>query len=288
LVPDLDEAIARAVDLALREDLGQDYPAGDITTEAIIGEARGSAAIAANQACVIAGGPVVAAVFAAVDPDLLVDWDAADGDRVAAGVVVARLKGELKAILKGERPALNFLSHLSGIATMTAKFVAAVAATGAGIYDTRKTTPGLRALEKYAVVVGGGHNHRFGLFDGILVKDNHLAGKTITEAISLARAARLKDRLRSKYPSVVEVEVETMAQLDEALAGGADIVLLDNMRPDMVAQAVSLAKGKAGIEVSGGISLDNVREIAMAGAERISVGAVTQGTPTIDFSLTVF
>ncbi|MDP1808842.1 MAG: carboxylating nicotinate-nucleotide diphosphorylase [Actinomycetota bacterium] len=278
MLPDIDEAVARAVEMALREDLGPDGRTGDITTEAVIGDETGSAVITSNQACVVAGLSAAAAVFASVGGDLRFDPEAADGEKVAEARVVVRLNGKLKAILKGERVALNFLSHLSGIATLTDRFVAAVDGTGADIYDTRKTTPGLRALEKYAVRVGGGRNHRFGLFDGVLIKDNHLAKQSIKQAIVSAKAASLP----------IEVEVETLEQLDEAIAAGADIVLLDNMSVDMVRQAVESAKGEVVIEVSGGVTLSTVREIAMAGAERISVGAITQGAPAIDFSLTVF
>lgn len=275
--PEMDEAIGRAVEMALREDLGPDRLTGDITTAAVIGDVVGSAVITSGEECVVAGLALAEAAFAAVGGGVQVSREAADGDRVGAGGVVIRLSGDLKAILTGERTALNFLSHLSGIATLTDRFVAAVAGTGADIYDTRKTTPGLRVLEKFAVRVGGGKNHRFGLFDGVLIKDNHLVKSSIKQAIAAAKPSLLP----------VEVEVETLEQLDDAIAAGADIVLLDNMTLDMIEPAVKSAKGKVVIEVSGGVTLSTVRAIAAAGAERISVGAITQGAPRIDFSLTV-
>lgn len=274
---EMDEAIGRAVEMALREDLGSDRLTGDITTAVVIGDVAGSAVITSGEECVVAGLALAEAAFAAVGGGVQVSREAADGDRVGEGGVVVRLSGDLKAILTGERTALNFLSHLSGIATLTDRFVTAVAGTGADIYDTRKTTPGLRALEKFAVRVGGGKNHRFGLFDGVLIKDNHLVKSSIKQAIAAAKSSLLP----------VEVEVETLEQLDEAIAAGADIALLDNMTLDMIELAVKSAKGKVVIEVSGGVTLSTVRAIAAAGAERISVGAITQGAPRIDFSLTV-
>lgn len=261
---------------ALQEDLGPNLKSGDITTDAIVDDDRGSAVITANQDCIVAGLPVVSAVFAAVGDGLECRPEICEGERVAAGAVITTLHGNLKAILKGERTALNFLSNISGIATLTSEYVEAVAGTGADILDTRKTTPGLRAIEKYAVTIGGGKNHRFGLFDAVLIKDNHLVNRSIKEVV---------ERLGSGL--LVEVEVETLEQLEEAIVAGADIVLLDNMSLPLVKKAVKIGKGRTILEVSGGINLGNVREMAMTGVERISIGAITQAAPAIDFSLTV-
>ncbi len=279
MTDDLSAAITAAVKSALLEDLGPDYAAGDITTTAVVGDRVGSAAISANQSGIIAGLPAAAAVFDALGTGVAWRADVKDGDRVASGQVVADLSGNLKIILEGERTALNFLSHLSGIATLTRQYVEAVAGTEAVIYDTRKTTPGQRLLEKYAVTVGGGRNHRLGLFDAILIKDNHLVGRTIGETVAMVRAARPDRR--------IEIEVETISQLVEAIEAGVEIVLMDNMDQTMLKEAVAIAKGKVEIEVSGGINLDNVGAVAAAGAERISVGAITQGAPPLDFSLAV-
>jgi len=279
LTAELDQVIKVVVDTALREDLGFDFDAGDITTEAIVGGQLGSASISTNQSGIVAGMPVAEAVFAALGTT--VEWrpKVRDGESIAAGRVIAGLTGDLKTILKGERTALNILSRLSGIATLTHRYVDAVAGTQAAIYDTRKTTPGLRVLEKYAVIMGGGRNHRFGLYDAILIKDNHLIGRTVGEAIELAK--------RAQPGRLIEVEVETIDQLNEAIEAAADIVLLDNMDISTISESVAIAKGKVEIEVSGGINLDNIRAVAIAGAERISIGAITQGAPPIDFSLTV-
>jgi len=262
----------------LREDLDRGT-AGDITTEAIIGNESGRAIITANQAGVVSGLRIAAAVFARFDGALQFGARVDEGAEVESGRVIVELRGALKAILTGERTALNFLSHLSGIATLTAAFVAAAGRPAVKIFDTRKTTPGLRALEKYAVTVGGGHNHRFGLSDGVLIKDNHIVGRGVKTAVAL-----VKEKLPTR---TVEVEVDTLDQLAEALAAGADIVLLDNMDIDMLKSAVKIAKGKVEIEISGGVGLDNIGAIAAVGPARISVGALTQNAAPLDFSLTV-
>lgn len=270
--------IDRAVEAALREDLDRGA-AGDITTEAIIGNESGRAIVTANQAGVVAGLRIAQAVFARLDGALICDALVDEGGAAEAGQVVAKLYGPLRAILIGERTALNFLSRLSGIATLTAAFVAAAGRPAVKIYDTRKTTPGLRVLEKYAVTVGGGHNHRFGLSDGVLIKDNHIVGRGVKTAVEL---------VKKKLPGrPVEVEVDTLVQLREALAAGADIVLLDNMDVETLKSAVEIAKDKVEIEISGGVSLENIGVIAAVGPARISVGALTQNAPPLDMSLTV-
>jgi len=267
------EAVARA----LAEDLGR---AGDITSLATIPPDRTAAgAIVARRDGVIAGLPLVTETFAQIDRRVVVTVEAADGDRVAASTVVVRLDGPAHAILAGERTALNFLGHLSGIATATQRFVDAIAGTRARIADTRKTTPGLRALEKYAVRCGGGANHRFGLDDAILIKDNHIAA-----AGGVAIAVQAARRQASHVVSV-EVEVDTLEQLDEALAAGADIVLLDNMSPAELSIAVARIDGRAMAEASGGVTLETVRDVAESGVDLISTGWITHSAPRLDVAL---
>jgi nicotinate-nucleotide pyrophosphorylase (carboxylating) len=267
--------VARLVAAALREDLGR----GDVTTAATVPPgARGRGAIVARGACVLAGLPLLDLVFAELG-DVQVDLRALDGTAVRAGAVLARLDGDLTAILSGERVALNLLQRLSGVATLTQRFVAAVAGTKAQILDTRKTTPGLRLLEKYAVRMGGGRNHRFGLDDGILIKDNHVAVcGSVREAVSRALT-------RAPHGLRVEVECDRIAQVREALAAGAHAVLLDNMEPAEVARAVQLVAGRVLVEVSGGVDLDTVRSFAEAGADLISVGKLTHSAPAVDIAL---
>jgi nicotinate-nucleotide pyrophosphorylase (carboxylating) len=271
----LDDAIRAAVAAALDEDLGPDYRQGDITTRVLVGDQRGSAVIGVNEPGVIAGLGVGAVVFRTLDPGIAWVPLVEEGSTVSAGQIVARVEGELRAILSGERTALNFLARLSGVATLTRRFVDEVAGTTAKIYDTRKTTPGLRVLEKYAVRAGGGYNHRLGLYDGILIKDNHLVDADLTGAVAAARATGRP----------VEVEVETLGQLEEAIAAGAEMVLLDNMDIDTLTEALNIARGKAEVEVSGGIDLQRVGRVAAVGPERISVGAITQGARPLDFAL---
>ncbi|HEV7536090.1 MAG TPA: carboxylating nicotinate-nucleotide diphosphorylase [Acidimicrobiia bacterium] len=273
-------AIREAVQRALAEDLGV---LGDLTSNALIpGEAEGTGHFVARAAGVLAGTAVATEVFAQLDPAVVVRWAAADGDSLAAGQTVGSITGPLRSLLTGERSALNFLGHLSGVATLTRAHVEAVAAAGPGagrarIRDTRKTTPGLRALEKAAVRAGGGANHRGNLSDAVLIKDNHLRRCSITEAVR---------RARERWPgAVVEVECDTLDQLVEAKTAGADLALVDNMTPDEVAKAVVLADGVLPIEVSGRVTLDTVAAYAAAGADLISIGALTHSAPVLDIAL---
>jgi nicotinate-nucleotide pyrophosphorylase (carboxylating) len=269
--------VERAVAAALEEDLGQ---AGDITTDPIIPpHATADAEIVARKAGVIAGLDLAAASFKALDPDAQFATDVADGTHVGPGTGIARVQGKARALLSAERVALNFLGHLSGIATLTAAYVAAVKGTKVRIACTRKTTPGLRALEKYAVRAGGGVNHRFGLYDAVLVKDNHIAA-----AGSLAQALA-KLRARTGHLVKVEVEVDTLDQLEEALRFTVDAVLLDNMDVATLEQAVAMVDGRVLTEASGGVNLDKVRKIAETGVDLISVGALTHSAPRLDLAL---
>ena len=269
--------VERAVAAALEEDLGQ---AGDITTDPIIpAHATAEAEIVARKEGVIAGLDLAAASFKALDPDSQFVADVADGARVAAGARIARVQGKARALLSAERVALNFLGHLSGIATLTAAYVAAIEGTKARIACTRKTTPGLRAFEKYAVRAGGGINHRFGLYDAVLVKDNHIAA-----AGGLAQALA-KLRARTGHLVKVEVEVDTLGQLDEALHFPIDAVLLDNMDAATLKKAVALVNGRVLTEASGGVSLETVRKIAETGVDLISVGALTHSAARLDLAL---
>jgi nicotinate-nucleotide pyrophosphorylase (carboxylating) len=232
---------------------------------------------------VLAGVAVLAETFQQVDPAVAVQALAADGQAIEPRDTIARIRGPAASILKGERVALNLLQRLCGIASLTRRYVDAVADTGAIVVDTRKTTPGLRALEKYAVRVGGGHNHRTNLSDGVLIKDNHLAavrneGHGIAEAVRRARAA-------APHTVRVEVEVTSLDEVDEAIAAAPDIILLDNMAPALMAEAVSRVGGRALTEASGGIRLETVRAVAEAGVDLISVGALTHSVPALDISL---
>jgi nicotinate-nucleotide pyrophosphorylase (carboxylating) len=269
--------IERAVREALDEDLGL---AGDITTNATIPAAAVAHGVfAARKAGVLSGLDVAAATFRLLDPTVELVPAARDGVAVEAGSVIARLKGSARSILTGERVALNFMGRMSGIATLTRAYVDKVSGTRARIVDTRKTTPGLRAFEKYAVRCGGGMNHRTGLFDAVLIKDNHIvAAGGIGKAIAAARA-------HTGHMVKIEVEVDTMDQLREALTHRIDAVLLDNMAPAMLREAVALVEGRCLTEASGGVSLDTVRAIAEAGVDLISVGALTHSAPVLDLGL---
>jgi nicotinate-nucleotide pyrophosphorylase (carboxylating) len=268
------DTLERLAYAALAEDVGE----GDVTTEATIdADASGEAELVLKEPGVVCGLDVAEAVFRALDAELRFERLVENGTLVGSATAVARVSGPLRAILTGERTALNFLGRLSGIATLTRRYVDAVAGTGAAILDTRKTTPGLRVLEKHAVAVGGGRNHRLGLDDGVLVKDNHLrAAGSIREVV---------DRLRAATHLPVEVECDTLEQVSEALAAGADALLLDNMRVDELREAVSLTRGRARLEASGGVSLDNVRAVAETGVDEISVGALTHSARSLDVSL---
>jgi nicotinate-nucleotide pyrophosphorylase (carboxylating) len=268
------DTLERIVHAALAEDIG----GGDVTTEATVPEdAIGTAELLVKEPGVVCGLRAAEVTFRALDPEIQFEAFTADGDVVDAATVVARVSGSERAILTGERVALNFLGRLSGIATLTRRYVQAIDGTGAAVLDTRKTTPGLRALEKYAVVAGGGRNHRFGLDDAVLVKDNHLrAAGSIAAAVELVRAA-------TDLP--VEVECDTLDQVREALGAGVDAILLDNMSLEQLRQAVVLAGGRARLEASGGVSLDTIRPIAETGVDEISVGALTHSARALDVSL---
>jgi nicotinate-nucleotide pyrophosphorylase (carboxylating) len=267
-------AVREAVARALAEDLGV---LGDLTSTALIPDgATGTGRFVARRPGVLAGTAAATEVFAQLDPAVTVAWAAADGDVLDAGQEVGTVMGPLRSVLTGERSALNFLGHLSGIATLTWAYVEA-AGGQSRIRDTRKTTPGLRALEKAAVRAGGGSNHRGNLSDAVLVKDNHLRHCTIAEAVG---------RARTRWPgAVVEVECDTLDQLVEALAAGADLALLDNMTPEEVAKAVVLSDGAVPLEVSGRVTLETVAAYAAAGADLISVGALTHSAPVLDIAL---
>lgn len=276
------DACRRLVDLALAEDLG---PVGDRTSRALIPADRpGRAAFVARSPGVVAGLPAAALVCEAVDPRLTFTPSVADGSVLKPGTVVATVAGPLRALLAAERTALNFLQRLSGVASLTRKYVDAAAGHRAEVLDTRKTTPGWRLLEKYAVRMGGGRNHRIGLYDGVLIKDNHLAGLDgdIQLAVATARNAPGNDAL------AIEVEVDTAEQLEEALAAGADIVLLDNMPPDLLRAAVRRRDAVSPatlLEASGGITLSTIAAVAATGVDRISVGALTHSAPALDIGL---
>ncbi|MCU0954046.1 MAG: carboxylating nicotinate-nucleotide diphosphorylase [Hyphomicrobium sp.] len=271
------QAVQKAVSDALAEDLGL---SGDITTDATVApNATADAVIASRQDGVISGLDLAAAAFAALDDGVRFDVVSPDGTRVEKGYVVARISGSARAILTAERVALNYLGRLSGIATLTRRYVDAVSGTGAAIVDTRKTTPGLRAFEKYAVRCGGGRNHRTGLFDAILIKDNHIvAAGGIDAAIERARA-------HAGHMVKVEVEVDTLEQLARVMQHRVDAVLLDNMTPATLREAVKMVAGRALTEASGGVNLSTARAIADAGVDLISVGALTHSAPVLDLGL---
>jgi len=276
LEPTLIDPLVRA---ALDEDLNQ---AGDLTSDLIIpADTIVRASIVARSPGTIAGLPIAERTFRLLDGDSAFDHHATDGEAVRAGESLVTLRGKARAVLTGERVALNFLGHLSGIASLTAEFVRAVAGTNARILDTRKTGPGLRAIEKYAVRMGGGHNHRFGLYDGVLIKDNHIA-----VAGGIRRAI---ERVQGRVPALtkIEVEVDTLDQLEEALSAGAQAVLLDNMDPETLRRAVEQVGGLATTEASGGVTLETVRAIAETGVGFISVGALTHSAPSLDVALEV-
>jgi len=272
-------AVVDAVTRAIAEDV---LPLGDLTAGLIAAGRRATVDVVSRAGGVVAGRACAVETFAQIDPGVMVTWVRPDGSAVAPGDVVATVEGPLRSILTAERTALNFLGHLSGIATLTRAYVDAVQAVNPStrVLDTRKTTPGLRALEKAAVRAGGGHNHRGSLSEAVLVKDNHLGGATITEAVHRARAL---------WPGrMVEVECDRLDQVDEAVAAGATVVMLDNMGPDLVAQAVSrvrAAGSDALIEVSGGVTLASAPGLAAAGADVLSAGALTHSAPVLDLGL---
>ena len=274
LPPLLFEPLVRA---ALLEDLGR---AGDLTTDAIVPpDLRATTVLAARQPGVVAGLDVAAQAFRLIDPSVEIAVEQGDGSVVSPGSIIATLRGSARAMLTGERTALNFLCHLSGIATATATVVSAVRDFKAQIVCTRKTTPGLRALEKYAVRAGGGGNHRFGLDDAVLIKDNHVAiAGGIRQALERARAA-------AGHMVKIELEVDTLAQLEEALDVGVDAVLLDNMTPDELRQAVAMVDGRALTEASGRVTAATAPAIAASGVDLISIGWLTHSAPALDIGL---
>jgi nicotinate-nucleotide pyrophosphorylase (carboxylating) len=262
---------------ALEEDLGR---AGDITSDAVIPESQmARARIAAREPGVICGLVAAGMAFRLIDPAVVFMARLPDGSRAAKGDIVAELTGPARAILTAERVALNFMGHLSGVATATQQLVSAIEGTGARIICTRKTTPGLRVLEKYAVRCGGGLNHRFGLDDAVLVKDNHIAAAGGIEAVVRALRGRLGPMVK------IELEVDALEQLETALALGLDAILLDNMPPETMKRAVALTKGRARLEASGGVTLERVRAIAESGVDYISSGAITHSARCLDLGL---
>ena len=279
LKPLADLLLEPVVRRALAEDLG---PSGDVTTNSVIPPgARARAKIAARRPGRIAGVDCARLAFALVDPSLAFTVETPDGVDVAAGGTVAVIEGPARGLLTGERVALNFLGHLSGIATTTQAFAKAIAGTTARVCCTRKTTPGLRALEKYAVRAGGGVNHRFGLSDGVLIKDNHIAAAGgITAAVERARA-------HAGHMMKIEVEIDGLPQLAEALASGADIIMLDNMSLADMATAVKTVSGRAILEASGGMTLERAAAVAATGVDLISVGALTHSAQTLDLGLDI-
>ena len=276
----ISQDIRELIYTALAEDVGQ----GDPTTDALIEpELTGSATLVSREKGVIAGVDVAVEVFTEFDPALNAAALVEDGSAVAAGAQLAIVNGSVASILKAERTAVNFLQHLSGVATMTRRYVDAVHGYRAQIVDTRKTTPGLRKLEKHAVAMGGGRNHRYNLADGILIKDNHieamaLQGVGIGDVVKRAHAG-------ASHMIKVEIEVETLDQLQEVLEAGADLVLLDNMEPEQMETAVRIADGRALLEASGGITFETVTDVASTGVDIISVGALTHSAPALNISL---
>lgn len=278
--PPSTEALERYARDALAEDIG----IGDVTTELLVTEgARTSATLVARAAGVVCGLRLARVVFAVQDPALRVEAHAEDGDPVMAGAPLLTVSGAARPILTAERVALNFVGRLSGIATLTRRFVDAVEGTGARILDTRKTTPGLRALEKWAVRCGGGSNHRFGLDDGFMLKDNHRTALASAGAALVAAVRSARERLPAGVR--VTIEVDSLEQVAEAIDAGADSILLDNMAPAQLAAAVSAVAGRALTEASGGITLGTVRAVAESGVDLISVGALTHSAPALDVAL---
>lgn len=268
--------LQRKIEEWLHEDLGF----GDVTTMSTIPESeQGVGILYAKEAGIIAGLSVAEQVFATVDPELVFTAKVEEGARVEVGQQIAEVSGAVRSILSGERLALNLMQRLSGIATKTNEYVQAVAGTKARVVDTRKTTPGMRFLEKYAVRVGGGHNHRFALYDAVMIKDNHIKGAGgIAQAVAAARAA-------IPHTMTIEVEAENLGQVREALDAGADIIMLDNMSNEQMAEAVGLIDGRAVVEASGGVNLETIGAIAKTGVDIISVGALTHSVKAFDISL---
>jgi nicotinate-nucleotide pyrophosphorylase (carboxylating) len=268
------------IDRLIEQALLEDIHTGDITTLAVVPEkCPASAKLIAKESLIVAGLATAARVFNTLDPEIRFIACLNDGDKASPGATIATIHGEAAQLLMGERVALNLLQRMCGIATLTASFVEAVKGTNTRIVDTRKTTPGLRQLEKYAVRIGGGINHRTGLYDGVLIKENHIAAAGgITEAIRRARAY-------IPHTLKIEIETETLPQVDEALAAGADIIMLDNMSLEEMRAAVITIGGRAIVEASGGVNLERVRAIAETGVDIISVGALTHSPQAMDISM---
>ena len=263
---------------ALEEDLGL----GDLTTDSIVNsDIIGKAVLETREDIVLAGLPVFMRVFSVLDPNISFETFYEDGCKVSAGEVICSINGSMASILKAERTALNLIQRMSGIATLTSKYVAKAGSDKVKILDTRKTIPGLRLLDKYAVPLGGGCNHRFGLFDGILIKDNHIAvAGSISKAVKAARK-------NAPHGIRVEVEVEDLDGVKTAIEAGADIILLDNMPPGRMKEAVDFVSGRALLEASGGITLDNIKEVSATGVDMISIGALTHSVKAVDLSLEI-
>jgi len=282
----VDHLTDEQIDPPVRAALAEDTSRGDITSEAVIPQGLyGKAQLLVKERGVLAGTGVAARVFRLVDPGLEIVHYIKDGSVIEPGDVISEITGNVAGILKAERTALNFIQRLCGIATITTKYVAETQDLKARIYDTRKTTPGLRMLEKYAVCMGGGTNHRLDLSDGILIKDNHTAALRAT-GLNLKN---IVNRARKNAPegTVIEVEVTTTKEAAEALKAGADIIMLDNMDVTEMKQVVNMVRGHTKLEASGGITLDNVHQVAMTGVDIISIGALTHSAPSLDISLEV-
>jgi nicotinate-nucleotide pyrophosphorylase (carboxylating) len=276
----MDAFLDRLISLALEEDLGA---AGDITTEALVPvDAQGTAELLVKERLVLAGLDTFVRVFQRVDPDVHVELLARDGQELQPGTVVARVRGHMRALLTAERTALNIIQRTSGMATLSHQVMAAVRGTKLRILDTRKTAPGMRSLSKQAVKAGGAFNHRFGLFDGVLIKDNHIAavGGSVREALR---------RARTNAPQLVKIEIEVthLDQLAEALEEGADVVMLDNMDDEQIRRAVELTAGRIPLEVSGGITLERLPRLAKLGVDFVSMGALTHSARAMDLSLEI-
>ncbi len=269
---DIDDFVTRV----LAEDLGE---GGDVTSAATIpADARFTAAMNCREEIVVAGLELAAAFFTRMDPEVALRSEVEDGQKVPAGTILMQIEGSARAMLTAERSALNTLQHLSGIATLTRRYVELIAGTGASLLDTRKTIPGLRVLDKYAALMGGAHNHRMRLDDGLLIKDNHVAVNGSVEA-AVARARAHGSGLQ------IQVEVDRIGQIEPALAAGAQRLLLDNMAPPMLREAVALVAGRVPLEASGGVNLQTIRAIAETGVDLISVGRITQSAPAVDIGL---
>ena len=275
----LQDTIDGAVRIALEEDIGS----GDLTAQLIPVTQSAKATILCRESAIICGIPWVESCFQQIAPETRIQWQIAEGERVSPNQILCEINGNARAMLTAERCALNFLQTLSAVATITRRYVDAVAGTQARILDTRKTLPGMRLAQKYAVAVGGGMNQRLGLYDGILIKENHIAAAGSIEAV--LQAARDVNAGMATPPVPIQIEAETLQQLQTALAEGAELILLDNFNLQDLRDAVGLNAGRAILEASGGIDIDNVREIALTGVDRISIGSLTKNVRAIDLSM---